>query len=478
MSRSKEEISVEEIGVSGVGEQRRTSQNGDSNNEAIGLDDVEKDPANLKTEETVYDVYGNEEEHSIRYKTMSWVKCGVVMIAETIALGVLSLPSVLLTVGMLPGILLIIGLGVIATYTGYNLGLFRLNHPTVCNMADAGEILWGPFGKYLLGAGQVIFLVFICGSHCLTGAIAMNTLTDNATCKVVWALITGVVAFFLTLPRTLDRISYLSFVSSASILTSVFITIIGTGVESAPNGAPANPHIIVNTTTPASFYNAFSAVTDIIFAYAGHLAFFNFISEMKNPREYPKSLYLLQAVDITIYTLAGALVYKFTGQYTLSPSISSMSITLRKVTYGIAIPTILVAGVINGHVAAKFIFTRVFRGSRHLHEHTLIGWGTWVGLCALAWIIAWIISQVIPVFNDLLGLVASLFASQFTYGLTGYFWLFDNYGKWRKRPILAIINALVFALGLTILGLGMYASVKSIIVSYQTGQASTPFSCS
>jgi len=199
---------------------------------------------------------------------------------------------------------------------------------------------------------------------------------------------------------------------------------------------------------------------------------------MKNPREYPKALYLLQAVDVTIYTLAGALVYKFTGQYTLSPSISSMSITLRKVTYGIAIPTILVAGVINGHVAAKFIFTRIFRGSRHLHEHTVIGWGTWIGLCALAWIIAWIISEVIPVFNDLLGLVASLFASQFTYGLSGYFWLFDNYGKWRKRPILAVINAVVFGLGLTILGLGMYASVKSIIVSYQTGQASTPFSCS
>eukprot|EP00871_Galdieria_phlegrea_P003903 jgi/Galph1/4513/GphlegSOOS_G3163.1 len=446
--------------------------------DAVNAEDVEKYSEDAKEEAPVYDVFGNEEEHSIRYKTMSWVKCGVVMIAETIALGVLSLPSVNQTVGMLPGVLLTVGLGAIATYTGYNLGLFRLNHPTVCNMADAGEILWGPFGKYLLGAGQVIFLIFICGSHCLTGAIAMNTLTDNATCKVVWALATGVVAFLLTLPRTLDRISYLSFVSSASILTSVLITIIGTGVESAPNDAPPNPHIIVETTTVTSFYSAFLAVTDVIFAYAGHLAFFNFISEMKNPREYPKALYLLQAVDVTIYTLAGALVYKFTGQYTLSPSISSMSITLRKVTYGIAIPTILVAGVINGHVAAKFIFTRVFRGSRHLHEHTVVGWGTWIGLCALAWIIAWIISQVIPVFDDLLGLVASLFASQFTYGLSGYFWLFDNYGKWRKRPILAIINALMFALGLAILGMGTYASVKSIVVAYQTGQASSPFSCS
>lgn len=214
-----------------------------------------------------------------------------------------------------------------------------------------------------------------------------------------------------------------------------------------------------------------------MFAYAGHLAFFNFISEMKNPRDFPKALYLLQAVDVTIYVLAGALIYKFTGQYTQSPSISSMSITLQKVTYGIAIPTIIVAGVINGHVAAKFIFTRLFRGSVHLHEHTLIGWSSWIALCAGVWIIAWIIAEVIPIFNDLLGLVASLFASQFTYGLSGYFWLFDNYGKWRKRPILAIINVLVFGLGLAILGLGTYASVESIIVAYQTGVAGVPFTC-
>jgi len=260
MSLSKDGISNEEIVVSRSRELERQTSYTDSKHDVV-VEDVEKDPENLKTEEPVYDVFGKDEEHSIRYKTMSWVKCGVVMIAETIALGVLSLPSVLLTVGMVPGIILIIGLGVIATYTGYNLGLFRLNHPTVCNMADAGEVLWGPFGKYLLGAGQVIFLVFVCASHCLTGAIAMNTLTDNATCKVVWSMATGVVAFFLTLPRTLERMSYLCFVSAASILTSVFITIVGTGVESAPNGAPPNPDIIVKSFKNPSFYSAFSAVT-------------------------------------------------------------------------------------------------------------------------------------------------------------------------------------------------------------------------
>jgi amino acid permease len=53
------------------------------------------------------------------------------MIAETISLGILSLPSVLATVGMVPGAILIIGLGVIATYSGYVIGQFKAAHPWV-----------------------------------------------------------------------------------------------------------------------------------------------------------------------------------------------------------------------------------------------------------------------------------------------------------------------------------------------------------
>lgn len=54
---------------------------------------------------------------------MLWLRqCTVIMIAETISLGVLSLPSVLAEVGMVGGAILIIGLGAVATYSGYVIG--------------------------------------------------------------------------------------------------------------------------------------------------------------------------------------------------------------------------------------------------------------------------------------------------------------------------------------------------------------------
>lgn len=42
-------------------------------------------------------------------------------------------------------------------------------------MADAGELLAGPIGREVLGAAQVIFLIFLCASHVLTGLIAFDT---------------------------------------------------------------------------------------------------------------------------------------------------------------------------------------------------------------------------------------------------------------------------------------------------------------
>lgn len=106
---------------------------------------------------------------------------------------ILSIPSVFASLGMVAGIILVVvrifgscrvsisadngpqGLGAIATATGYLIGLFKLRYPHVHNMADAGYILAGPIGREVLGAAQVIFLVFVCGSHVLTGLIAFDT---------------------------------------------------------------------------------------------------------------------------------------------------------------------------------------------------------------------------------------------------------------------------------------------------------------
>ncbi|KAK0961501.1 hypothetical protein LTS01_020345, partial [Friedmanniomyces endolithicus] len=45
------------------------------------------------------------------YNTLGWVKAALIMIAETISLGILSLPAVLAAIGLVPGILFIVVFG-------------------------------------------------------------------------------------------------------------------------------------------------------------------------------------------------------------------------------------------------------------------------------------------------------------------------------------------------------------------------------
>lgn len=241
---------------------------------------------------------------------------------------------------------------------------------------------------------------------------------------------------------------------------------IALGISPAGRGTQA--------TEKAAFADAFLSVTNIIFAYAGHVAFFSFISELRDPKEFPKALWLLQICDTGFYIVAAIVIYRYAGADVSSPALGSASDTVAKVAYGIAIPTIIIAGVIYGHVATKYVFVRVFRGTEHLHARTWYSYLVWGSIAATCWILAFIIAESIPVFNDLLSLISALFASWFTYGLSGVFWLFLNYGQYTrnsKKILLTLLNIIIFCIGGVICGAGLYASGTAIQADSKSGHS-------
>jgi amino acid permease len=132
------------------------------------------------------------------------------MLAENVSLGVLALPQALAILGLVPGLLCICFLGLIATYTGWLIGEFKLAYPRVQSFADCGELIAGPIGRETMAIGSVLILIFISGAHVLSFAIALNALTDHATCTILFSAIGLVICFVLGLPRTFKNVSYLS----------------------------------------------------------------------------------------------------------------------------------------------------------------------------------------------------------------------------------------------------------------------------
>lgn len=184
------------------------------------------------------------------------------MIAEIVSNGMLSLPAALAVVGIVPGIILIVFLGVFALFTSLILVDFKMRHPEVHNMGDAGMIMGGPVLREVLSAGTVIFAVFATGSQLLAGQIALATLSDHKLCLMLYTGIFAIPTLLLSYPRTLDQLVILSILACLGILIAGIIGMAAAGATSS-----VQP---ISVAKSSDFYHAFLAITNPVFAYAGH----------------------------------------------------------------------------------------------------------------------------------------------------------------------------------------------------------------
>ncbi|KAE8312385.1 transmembrane amino acid transporter protein-domain-containing protein [Aspergillus transmontanensis] len=400
------------------------------------------------TASRLQDPFAGEEGSQVQYRIMKWW--------YSISLGVLSLPSSMATLGFVPGCILILVLGALTTYTGYVLGQFKLCHPHIHNMSDAAE-------------HRSFFFIFLMGAHILTFSIMMNTLTNHGACTLIFGLVGAILCFVLTLSRRLQEVSYLGWISSLSIFASVLITIVGVGIDSPNAKGYAINH--------PSLLSGFSACLNIVISFAGHLAFFSVQSELAEPKDFTKALITLQVTDTSLYLVTAVVIYYYTGAEVKTPALLSASPVVSKVAFGIAIGTIVIAGVIIAHVGAKTIYVRLFRGTNRMNEYSLVSYGSWVLIVLILWTIAWIIASAIPVFNDLLSLLAAAFGSWFSFGLEGLFWLHMNRGKLasKRKIALAILNFVLVLIACLICGMGLWATAKDISSSAKNAHGA--FSC-
>jgi hypothetical protein len=327
-------------------------------------------------------------------------------------------------------------------------------------------------------------LILLVGSHALTGTIAWINIVDNyAICALVWGVVSLIILLVLALPPTFAEFAILGYIDFVSIIAAILITIIATGIQAhdAPGGLSA-----VNWSAypppETTFYEAFLATTNIIFAYSFAVCQFSFMSEMHTPKDYVKSIWALGLIEIFIYTLTGALIYAFVGQDVKSPALLSAGTTVSRIAFGVALPVIFISGSINGTVVGRYIMDRAFPTSPIRYVTNPAGWGVWIALITVITVIGWVIAEAIPFFNALLGLISSLFISGFTFYFPALFWFqLVKVGKWNanaKNISLSVLNAIVFVIGLVVLGAGTYASVEDIITQYNSGAVRSPFTCS
>lgn len=406
-------------------------------------------------------------EGTARFNRLGWKRLTIVLIVEAIALGSLSLPAAFATLGMFAGVVLSIGIGLIAIYTSHIVGQVKIAFPDVAHYADAGRLIGGRFGYEAVGVMFVLQLTFLVGSHCLVGTIAFLNITSSTVCAVVFGVVSAIILLLLAIPPSFAEVAILGYIDFASILLAIGITIIATGINA---GSSEGGLSAVNWSAwpkeGVTFTEAFIAVTNIVFAYSFSMCQFTFMDEMHTPRDYVKSIWALGIIEVSIYTLTGALVYAFVGVDVKSPSLLSAGETISRIAFGVALPVIFISGSINTTVISRYLHGRMFKDSITRYINTTKGWVTWLAIVLAITVAAFIIAEVIPFFSSLLAICSALFISGFTFYLPAIMWFkLLKKGKWYAKENLAqsIMNAFCFVLGIVILVCGTYASIDDIV---------------
>lgn len=205
------------------------------------------------------------------------------------------------------------------------------------------------------------------------------------------------------------------------------------------------------------------------------------MEEMAVPSDFPKSISVLGAVMICIYTLTGALGYAFIGPDVKGPALLSAGPTISRVAFGVALPVIFISGAILVTAIGRFIMDHAYKNSIVRYVNTTRGWLTWLAIIFITILASWIVAEAIPVFSSLLSITASLFNSGFTLYLPGIMWfvLLREGGCFSstKNILLTIANTFIIICGLVIFGVGTWASVDDIVTTYKGKGVGKPFAC-
>jgi amino acid transporter len=417
-------------------------------------------------------------------RTMGLWDTVLVLVTNEVGLGMLTLPAILQTLGLVPGIIAILGLGLLSGYTAYELLQFYRRHPHVLNLVDMTRIVGGRPLEIITGLGLVFKICMSCGSATVTLSIAFNTLSNHSLCTVAFSAIGAVCCWVLCLPRTFKFVAHMGIPSTISILAAMFIVIISIGVAGHPNGAPPGFDKEIVIVGNPSFSDGISACLKLCYAYAGNVGFVSYMAEMKNPsKDFPKALAILQTFAILLYIVTAVAIYCLAGQYVRSPALGSAPMIPAKVAYGIALPAILATGLVFGHTAIKYLYVVALRMTKRTHratENSVKAWATWVACATFFWIIAFLLANAIPIFDSILSIASATFIAWFTFGLSGVFWYHRNWQEKfaLKNLPLATINALVILQALFMNGAGMWASITNLLEIYNSpGKIKGSFTC-
>ncbi|KXT01946.1 hypothetical protein AC578_2567 [Pseudocercospora eumusae] len=419
----------------------------------------------------------------VDFRTVSWPRATIIFLKIQFAMSILAVPGALATLGAVGGALSIVGWEALNTYTAVILGDFRNRHPECHTVADMCGMLWGRAGRELVSLQILVAQVLITAAGIVSCSTAFNALSNHGTCTVVFSFVSAVLITGFSSIRTFSRLGWLTWVGFFTFFIAVFIFVVAVTRQNRPAAAPPAGDFDLGWTAIAypTFAAGITASANIFISGSGSMMYLPVISEMKNPLEYRKACLVASFFVGSIYLSFSLVIYRWCGVWIATPAFGSAGTLFKKISYGVALPGLVIGVGIYQHVAAKLIFVRVLRNTHHLQDSTVIHWTTWLASNLILGVLGFIIAEAVPILNYLLGLAGSLCFAPFSLIFPAVLWMYD-YRGYRSggagHKVVYGLHIAIVLVGLFMVIGGTYGVALSIKEAYATGIIGKAFDCS
>ncbi|KAK7431950.1 hypothetical protein QQZ08_001569 [Neonectria magnoliae] len=418
----------------------------------------------------------------VNFRTVSWQRATIIFLKIQFAMSILSVPGALATLGAVGGALSIVGWEILNTYTAVILGDFRNRHPECHTLADMCGLLWGRTGKELVGIQILIAQVLITAAGIVSCSTAFNALSEHGACTVIFSFISAVLMTGFSSVRTFSRLGWLTWFGFMTFFVAVFIFVVAVTQQDRPAAAPPTGDFDLGWVAVASpsFVAGITASANVFISGSGSSMYLPVISEMRRPQDYRKAALLTGVIVGAMYLTFSLVIYHWCGVWLTTPAFGSAGTLFKKISYGIALPGLIVGVGIYQHVAAKYMFVRILRDSRHLQKNTTTHWATWMGSNLILGILGFIIAEAVPILNYLLGLAGSLCFAPFSLIFPALLWMYDfksyRTGSGREKALYGL-HIFIVLIGLFMVVGGTYGVAVSIKQAFTSGLIGEVFSC-
>ena len=258
---------------------------------------------------------------AVSFRTVSWPQASMIFCKILCSTGIMSIPSAFSSVGAVGGALIVVGFGILNTYSAYITGTFKQNHPSTHGIADMAGVVGGPIMQEIAYFLFILAFILGMGSGLVGASTALNTFSGHGACTVWWTLIATVVTILCASIRKLHKIGWLAWVGFACILVAVFVVTIAVTTRDRPAAAPqTGPYELGYYSIGHTDFSAgMIAVCNIFLGSAGRPGFIPVISEMKRPEDYNKALVSSMGFINALYLSLSLVIYRWCGKWVASP---------------------------------------------------------------------------------------------------------------------------------------------------------------